>query len=476
MRSGATIVVALAALAGAVPAQGDAPAAVDELLERWRAAPERSADGLARDLVEVGAAAEPHLRRLLLSGREPLATQPIATALARIGSSPESLGAIGRLLEAPDAALRIAGATALGEASSLGPLAPLLAALEDPIPAVRAAAAASLVRVARDHPGLDVQRWLRRQLAEQPRSGRGEVVLARITAEAVERRVDVAMQRVVQTLVDEWREGGSRPASDLVNRLLRIGPEAERVLIRRLGTASESDVVEPVALALIRLGPSADALAAVTGLLAAKEPRRRIAGVLALGQMSDEQTAARLIPMLDDSASDVRAAAARSLVTVCRKNPDYDVLVWHASEIRNLEHRDALAEFLGRNATAESRRLLLEFVDVFQDAETRLAGLHGLSLCGRADDAGEVQGVLLALAADEIVVRRKACLVAGTMKAKPAIRALIDCLDHDHRGLAANAHWALGQITGLRLAADPGLWEVWWERAGRHLVPSPAPR
>src|SRR5262249_39790120 len=94
-----------------------------------------------------------------------------------------------------------------------------------------------------------------------------------------------------------------------------------------------------------------------------------------------------------------------------------------------------------------------------------LPGLQALRVVATSDDAGRVTEILRRTSS--IPVKREACQLLGKARHRPAVPELIELLAQDHAGLAASAHWALKEITGERLKADPALWREWWSRADR---------
>ena len=65
-----------------------------------------------------------------------------------------------------------------------------------------------------------------------------------------------------------------------------------------------------------------------------------------------------------------------------------------------------------------------------------------------------------------VPVAKDGCLLLGKLKVRGAVRGLIDLLDDERGGVAANAHWALSQITGLKIGPDAERWAMWWRLEG----------
>lgn len=58
---------------------------------------------------------------------------------------------------------------------------------------------------------------------------------------------------------------------------------------------------------------------------------------------------------------------------------------------------------------------------------------------------------------------RSAAIAVGRLGDSAAVPLLIDLLDSESSGVRANAHWALEQITGLRLAPSAAVWTRWYD-------------
>lgn len=449
------IAVADAPQDGAAPASGDVGARVAECLDRWLDAQHRSADSVARELIGLGATAEPALCSLLERRAAPIVIGPIASALARIGTSDRARSALAGLLGATDVRCRVAAASGLGRIRARESVPLLVTALDDPEPEVREEAIAAILRQVRRNADQDVASWF---TGHRVASAPARAILERLPAAAgIARETVSAVERV---LADADEDAGE----ERIRRLIAIGNED--VLVDSLPDADAEDL-PVVAMALAGVGSSSDAVDALIALLA--DAGSRPIGIAALGVMAERATAcrsvvAKSVGALDDPAREVRVAAVTVLLDVCARRPELELFAWHESHFRGFVHHDQLAVLLGRLGTPEARRVLLSMVARWDDPAIVLDGLRGMWLGGQPEDAA---AVLETLRHVDVAVRRKACLVLGRLRARAALRPLIDLLDQPHAGLRADAHWALCRITGMKLAADPALWESWWQRGGK---------
>lgn len=268
----------------------------------------------------------------------------------------------------------------------------------------------------------------------------------------------------VDRAIAEWRTDSSRPRSELTEKLVELGAPAEEYLALLLTRKSDAAAVEPIATALGRIGIRADSVVAIASLLESALVSERACGISALGEMGKLEALPYLIDGLDDPDYSVRAVAAASALIVQHKNPDLVIEDHLARRQRKLGHKDHYALLLGRLGTPAARKLLRDLISQWYDEPATLSGLAGLWIGGTAEDGEAVHDLLLR--ADSIAIQKKACLVLGRLRDRESIRTLIDCLQGEERSLVQDAHWALLQITGLQLRADPDLWELWWQRSG----------
>lgn len=267
----------------------------------------------------------------------------------------------------------------------------------------------------------------------------------------------------VEAIVSEWVASPSDPAG-LAPRLAALGPEAEPHLCGLLMVKRPGLPLEPVVTALGEVG-SASAVDCLAGLLQSDSVPMRISTLQALGEIGVPAALPMLVPVLGDPVRGVRAAAGSAILGISEQNPSLDVIDQLDAARPSIVPKDHLGLTLGHLGTPGARRVLREMLSAWYDQQEVMAALSGLWVCGGEED-GEAVFELFSESVD-LQVRRKACLVLGRLKARVAVRGLIDCLHSDHRGLALDAHWSLLQITGLSLDPDPVLWEIWWERAGR---------
>ena len=276
--------------------------------------------------------------------------------------------------------------------------------------------------------------------------------------------------RVEQRLAD-WRAGKLAGADQLCDALVGLGRDASPHLCRLLEEPSSDFPVGPVARAVARLG-SPQCLPALGHLTASPLAANRAAAIEALGILGREEALPSLAGALDDEDPDVSEKAESALLA--QRLPTAHVARALSLRIEAGKDKDRAARVLGRLGGGEAHVILLGHLDS-SDERQSLAALQGLRILSLQEDGPEV--LLLMRTTPSAEIRKEACLYFGGVKYGPAVRDLIELLREETPGLAANAHWALKQITGLGLKQDAELWGFWWDRSGKKLYgPHPDPR
>lgn len=189
--------------------------------------------------------------------------------------------------------------------------------------------------------------------------------------------------------------------------------------------------------------------------------------VVALADLAQEPSCRHLDEMigaLDSETDAVSDAAFDALATWIDRNPE---LAWKArieTPLGECRQLSAAARLLGKldtpAARAALRRMLASPCSALQSA-----ALDGYFEGGDFEDRHVLRALLQPTYAAD--VRRKASLVLGRLEDSESIPDLIEALGEGDPGYASDARWALEQITGEQLAADPELWSAWWTGAGK---------
>ncbi|MBN2489672.1 MAG: HEAT repeat domain-containing protein [Planctomycetes bacterium] len=278
-------------------------------------------------------------------------------------------------------------------------------------------------------------------------------VLARVwsTPEPVRARIDA--------LITNWRTTEGTTDDAVATGLAALGLEAVPYLCQVLDETRD-DV--PTVAILRALGTAKDPHAAGTleRVLDRPSVAERAAAVAALSRVATRNCLRGLLRALDDPSSEVWVPASVGLLTLAREDPGLNMEGSLAAHMAAAKERSRVALVLGRLHGPSARAVLLELL---AEPGFEMAVLRGLWFAALPEDGNLVVQLL---GSGSTAERKEVCLLLGKIGYKPAARGLIDLLHDCDRGLAANAHWALGKITNLSLAADPELWEAWWTRAG----------
>jgi HEAT repeat protein len=272
---------------------------------------------------------------------------------------------------------------------------------------------------------------------------------------------DVASE--IDALVSAWRTTPDASTEELCQGLVELGHKAVPTLCGLLDEHRDNAPVDPIAAALGRLG-RVSAVESLLGLLESARTDHRVSAVSALSALNAPECETGLLTALDDSESEVHSRAASGLATLAEGTAASNVVRGLGKWILSAKYKDRYAIVLGGLADPAARESLHELL-YWYDARTKMAALSGLWREARAEDGKPVYELLTD--SDSVAVKKKAVLLLGRIGYRPAARDLIDLLRSPNAGLVANAHWALREMTGLRLAPDIEMWELWWEKVGK---------
>jgi HEAT repeat protein len=269
------------------------------------------------------------------------------------------------------------------------------------------------------------------------------------------RQVDPKLQ--VDRLLATWKaNGGANP-----DALVALGSGASPYLCQLLDARPESLPVEPIAIAVGRLGTSRS-IPTLGRLLDSSSVDERLLAVEALRISRQREAVTYLVRAFDDPDESVSSRAEPAVLAASQDS--FQVVSVVQQILPKSKDKVRLCRLLGRINTKEADQALLELLGSF-DEDDELAALQGLWLRGNPEDGDRVTYTLSNT--DSVAVRKEACIVLGKIRYKKATRALIDLLRETDVGLTMNAHWALQQITKEVLKPDYGLWDQWWQRAGK---------
>jgi HEAT repeat protein len=259
-------------------------------------------------------------------------------------------------------------------------------------------------------------------------------------------------------IVAEWMEGKSSDRQ-LAREFEDLGPEVVPYLSLLLEERTKKVPAAAICAALKVIGDAR----AIRGLTVAvhdgqgDEDRRQ--AVLALIKIGTPDTENAIMGALEDPSSNVWKEAKDYIVERYKKGGMDDLPNQLAKSMSRSENKVAYAVTLGSLGDPTARKELLYLLGSADDLSKR-AALQGLSLRPAAEDGAEVARYLTTR---DDMLKREACLFVGKVKYAGAVPDLIQILGEDDQGAAANAHWALKEITGEKLAADRVLWQNWFE-------------
>jgi HEAT repeat protein len=219
----------------------------------------------------------------------------------------------------------------------------------------------------------------------------------------------------------------------------------------------------PVNVLCAELGTIGDirAIPALRAVLGTESARDREAAVTALLKIGKPECLNPLIEALNDPADTVWRPISELLVRKFNRGELPNLPSILESSLEKAESRQGYVITLGNMVGSQAHDTLLNLLRNGGDTERREA-LQGLSARPSAEDA---ELVLPLLGRGERSLRQEACLYLGKTKHQPAVPDLIRLLEREEGGIAANAHWALREITGEKMDANPEAWRQWYERS-----------
>lgn len=270
---------------------------------------------------------------------------------------------------------------------------------------------------------------------------------------------DDVLRARVDSILAKWRAKDAASTPAVADELVALGQGISPYLCRLLDTRSVKLPVPAVASALGRLG-SRKSIASLEGLAGSSLASERLAAVDGLGAMRFREC----IPVLVAALSDVDEAVVEraSSVLLTQRYPQREVVSTLRYGLRKATDKARHATLLARLGGSAAHDALVALLGESDEA-AQLAALEGLWILSRSEDGAIVTRVLES--ARSVAVLKQACLFVGRVRHAAATRVLIDLLSEPR--VAANAHWALKKITGLKLRASPDLWGQWWERLGK---------
>lgn len=266
----------------------------------------------------------------------------------------------------------------------------------------------------------------------------------------------------VEGVLRTWNAAPATPAV-LADELARLGPDAAPRIAELLEQPGHGDVpAEALALALARTADESS-VACLRRLATGADDDLRGAALAGLAAAPGAAQLDVLVAALDGASDAARDAAFAALSGWIDLHPALVATARLESALGASRQLTSSARLLARLGTRDARAALREMLES-PDPERVAAALDGFSETDDVDAREPMRALLSAATPRD--VRRKACLVLGRLEDADAIPELIELVGDEDGGLASDARWALERITGEHLAADPELWNEWWNGAG----------
>jgi HEAT repeat protein len=254
----------------------------------------------------------------------------------------------------------------------------------------------------------------------------------------------------------------------LEQKLVALGADAEsdlaRLVVERAAETEAGDgpPILPLARALARVAGSRS-VASLGSLACSARGSERAAAVAALATVPTEESLAIVVAALNGESPEAAEAAVAVLPKLVTLDPELLSAGKLVASLLGSPRPDLAARVLGLLHTTAAHDALLEMLKR-SDPTQQSAALDGLWDGATAADLESVRPFLAPK--KDVALRKSACMLLGRLHDSASVDDLIELLTNADDGLAANAHWALCEITAQHLGNDPQLWSAWWEGGG----------
>lgn len=277
----------------------------------------------------------------------------------------------------------------------------------------------------------------------------------------------------VGELLAAWK-GAPTDEGKLEDDLVALGadaaPELARLVKERAAQTDASDTADtsdaapiaPLARALARVAGAAS-VASLEPLSRSVRAADRAAAVSALAAVPTKESLDLVTAALNGDSLEAAEAAVEALPKLMTADPDQVSQGRLLAVLHDARRPDLAARVLGHLHTPEAHEQLLEMLKS-NDVTVQSAAFDGLWYAATADDIETVRPFLAPARDREL--RKRACLLLGRLHDREVVAEMIDLLADSDEGLATNAHWALREITMMRLGAERELWSAWWGGGG----------
>lgn len=200
---------------------------------------------------------------------------------------------------------------------------------------------------------------------------------------------------------------------------------------------------------------------------AASSPRTVSSIATFLGRVGRRDALRALAPLLARPEEAVQAAAQDAMLAILRRHPGARTWAVVGSLTTDcglpLAVRARLVQILASVEDPRARRCLENLLGEDAGVDlTLLPALGAAVAAGGQDEASALSDRVRGfLDSGDPALRRESALFLGRARDLEALPALVEILDDEHQGVRDNAHWALRDMTGLRLPGSRERWSAW---------------
>jgi len=289
---------------------------------------------------------------------------------------------------------------------------------------------------------------------------------------ALSRGAETEAETAVGTILKEWQGAAEHKAQEedqLVARLVALRTEAVPALMKTLASADEGTP----AVALIRaLGQLKDpqAVPALADVAAkGRKTSERVAALSAIAAIGGGSAVPLLLPLLDDTGSEVMPAVLTTLAGLARDrgievslSSALYAAVKGAPETRQCE----VIELLSRMRKRTAEPLLLQFLTQ-GSWRVRCSAMRVIGNMGASRGLSAAVLNILRTSQEPLEVK-EAALALGRVGNVEAAADLIRLLNSSNQALREHALCSLQQLSACSFSGDPAIWTTWLEQQKKH--------
>lgn len=273
---------------------------------------------------------------------------------------------------------------------------------------------------------------------------------------------DPEAQSKFSTLLGKLQGDPPISPKELAAQLVKLGRPVVPSILRYLNEKPKESIVNVLVDVLVRFRDEKTA-SYLKNFLNSEFRKVRLAAVRGLQSVGDSAVTETLLRLISGEDRDLVTAAQKALTAILRRESDnrqlFELMRTTAFSAKP-STKTRILKCLGSSDSHLAVDVLLEFT-TDRESSVKTAAIVSLGMLGFGES--RICAAIRHFLQDEAAqVRREAALALGRLQDIESMKELISLLDDKNRGVQANTHWALKNITGLRFPPNAARWKHWW--------------